>query len=501
MEKRYFLGLDNGGTMTKAAILDMERGGIVATAARKTAMIMPAPGRTEKNLDDVWQANLDMIRKVLADAGLSGGDIAGIALTGTGNGLYLADADGRQTHNGIVSTDTRADKYAVQCRESGRHRINLPKTMQSIWGGQPPMLLQWLRDNEPEVLHRTRHVFLLKDLLRFRLTGEAFLEKTEMSGAHLLNQRTALPDREILRNFDLLDLEDKFPPLRDSSDCCGTVTAAAASASGLRAGTPVYGGTMDITACAIASGVVDESLDSAIGGTWSINQYISRTPVIEPELSMDSLYCIPGWHLVCDASPTGAGNLEWFLGAMLADRAERCAADGTSIYDYCEAMLNQAGPDSPVVFVPFVFSNHVNRAGSACFLGLRALHGQAHMIRAVYEGVCFSHRYHFERLRGFGDKADTIRLTGGAAKSAVWLQMFADILGRPVETVYGEELGILGTLMTALVGSGACRDYTEAVERLVKVKERIEPDHSLKTHYDEKYERYKRAVESGLLTA
>ncbi|MCC8180643.1 MAG: carbohydrate kinase [Planctomycetes bacterium] len=501
MNSRYFLGLDNGGTMTKAAILDMERGEIIACAGRKTEMLMPAPGRTEKNLEDIWQANLGMTKKVLSDAGVSGDEIAGVALTGTGNGLYLCDESGNQTYNGIVSTDTRADRYAEECRKSGRHRKNLPKTMQSIWGGQPPMLLQWLRDNDPEVLKRTRHIFLLKDLLRFRLTGEAYLEKTEMSGGHLLNQETGKPDAEIFRNFELLDIADKLPPLRDSSDQCGSVCRAAAELSGLREGTPVYGGTMDITACAIASGVVDETLDSAIGGTWSINQYISKKPVLQPELFMDSLYCIPGWHLVCDASPTGAGNLEWVIQTMLADEAARCAREGVSIYSRCEQMIAAAGPESPVIFVPFIFSNHTNGAGSACFIGMRAVHGMDHMVRAVYEGVCFSHRYHFERLRRFGDVAQTIRLTGGAAKSTMWLQMFADILGRPVETVHGEELGIMGTLMSALVGSGLCRDYNDAVARLVRVKERAEPNPALKQVYDEKYARYKEAVESGLLKA
>lgn len=499
MENRYFLGLDNGGTMTKAAVLDMERCEIVASAARKTDMLMPAPGRTEKRIDDVWRANMDMAAQALAAAGVRGDDIAGIALTGTGNGLYLSDARGSQTYNGIVSTDTRADSYAEECRKSGRHGKNLPKTMKSIWGGQPPMLLQWLRDNDPKVLEATRYIFLLKDMLRFRMTGEAFLERTEMSGAHLLNQETGLPDPEILRNFDLLDLAGKIPPICDSSDRCGGVTREAAAQCGLRAGTPVYGGTMDITACCMASGVVDGSLDSAIGGTWSINQYISREPVIEPGLFMDSLYCIPGWHLVTDASPTGAGNLEWFVDTALADRATRCSEEGSSIYAYCEDMIRGAEVDSPVLFVPYLFSTHTNGVGAACFLGLRAAHGMKHMIRAVYEGVCFSHRYHFENLRGYGDIAGTVRLAGGAAKSKLWLQMFADVLGRPVETVHGDELGIMGTLMCALVGSKTCKDYPEAVSRLVRVKEHIEPDPALKAVYDEKFERYKQAVESGIL--
>lgn len=500
MSKRYFLGLDNGGTMTKAALLDMETKVFIAVAAGKTEMLMPAPDRTEKNFEVIWQANVDMIRRVVTDSKIDPKEIGGIAITGHGNGLYLSDANGHQAYNGIVSTDTRADTYAQACRTSGAFAKNLPLTTQSIWGGQPPMLLQWLKDYDPEALKRTRWIFLIKDMIRFRMTGEAYSEKTDFSGASLLNNQTAQFDDEILKNFGLLDLKDKIAPLKDSHDCCGYVLKEVAEVTGLAKGTPVFGGIMDINSCCVASGVVDATRSSLIGGTWSINQYISRTPVVDPGLFMDTLYCMPGWYLITEASPTGASNLEWFVSNILSESRESCRMRGISIYDRCEEMLADTKADAEVVFVPYLFSSHQIDTASACFLGLKSYHGIANMTRAVYEGVCFSHRYHMERLKAFGDTSEAIRISGGVAKSRVMLQMFADILGKPVETTYGDELGILGTLMSALVGSGACADYHDAVKQLVRVKDVVEPNTAVKDCYDEKFARYTKVVETqGLL--
>ncbi|MDR1613284.1 MAG: carbohydrate kinase [Planctomycetota bacterium] len=501
MPKRYFLGLDNGGTMTKAAILDLEKKAIAAIAARKTEMLLPAPEWTEKNFEDIWQANVGMIRKVLADSGVSAGDIGGAAITGHGNGLYLSDADCRQTRNGIVSTDTRANPYADRCRRDGSFAKNHPLTLSSIWGGQPPMLLLWLKDHEPGTLARTRHIFLLKDMLRFRMTGEAFSEKTELSGGHLFNNRDDLFDDRVLANYGILDLKDKIPPVRNSHDCCGRITREVAEATGLAPGTPVYGGIFDTNACCIASGVVDSSMASIIGGTWSINQFLSREPVSDPGLFMDLRSCIPDRHLILECSPTGASNLEWFVNSILTDAGELCGKRGESIFQYCDRMLAASSPEAGVIFVPYLFSSHSMGQGAACFLGLKSFHNLANLIRAVYEGVCFSHRYHLENLRNFGDRSVRVRIAGGAAKSRAWLQMFADVIGRPMETTHGEELGILGTTMSALVGSGAFAGYEEAVGALVRVKDRADPNPALRDVYDEKFARYKAVVEgkSGLI--
>ena len=135
MEK-YLLGLDNGGTMSKAALYDLE-GHEIAVSSRKTELIQPQPGFTERDSNEMWAANVGAIRAVIAQAGIDSGQIVGVAATGHGNGVYLTQADGSPAYNGIISTDSRGNEFAAPWQRDGTFEKILPKTMQSCWGGQP----------------------------------------------------------------------------------------------------------------------------------------------------------------------------------------------------------------------------------------------------------------------------------------------------------------------------------------------------------------------------
>lgn len=496
MIKRYYLGLDNGGTVTKAAILDWEKKAIIALNAVKTEMLFPSPERTEKEVESLWRANLKVIGNVLAATGIDPGEIGGIAVTGHGNGIYLVDEKGRQVRNGIVSTDTRADRYVERAQRDGTFDRVHPRILQTLWGAQPPMLIQWFRENDPKALEETRWFFTIKDLIRFRLTGEAYSELTDLSGESLMNKRDPSElDDYVFEQYGMADLRHKFPPLRNSHDCCGTVTEEAAKLSGLKAGTPVYGGIFDITSCCIASGVVDSSLLSVISGTWSINQFLSREFIEDKSLFMSSIYCIPGWNLITEASPTGASSLEWFVTNIMDRENDDCGCKGTSIYDYCEGLAATVKPDPSILFFPHLYSSNYSDAASGCFIGLKSYHKKADLCRAVYEGIVMSHLFHIERLKSYGMSVGRMRLTGGAARSRMWSQMFADAIGMTVETVEGEEFGIIGTLMSALVGAGCCPDYREAAGALVRVKDVFSPSSELADYFHAKYLRYKKVAE------
>ena len=179
--KTYFLGIDNGGTVTKAAVVDAE-GREIALASRKLPVIMPQPGFTERDMDELWQANCEVIREVLALAGIGAGEIRGIACTGHGKGLYLWGRDGKPAHNGIISTDSRAWSYPERWEKDGTAARVFEKTFQRILACQPVSLLAWFKDNKPEVLDNTQWIFEVKDYIRFRLTGEAF-ERTDSKTA------------------------------------------------------------------------------------------------------------------------------------------------------------------------------------------------------------------------------------------------------------------------------------------------------------------------------
>lgn len=486
----YLLGIDNGGTMAKAALFSLD-GREVAVASRKTEMATPRPGHTERDPERMWQATVEAIRAVLAQSGVSPGEIAAVATAGHGNGLYLVDRQGTPLRPGIISTDTRAKQYVAAWYANGTHPAILPKTMQSLWAGQPAALLAWLGDHEPDTPRRTGWALMCKDYVRLRLTGQVAAEVTDMSATSLLDVGRLTYDSGLLAALGLADWEDWLPPLCRPEQRCGGVTAEAARATGLREGTPVAGGLFDAAACTLASGVLRQDQLCMVAGTWSVNQFVSRTPVVDRDNFMTCRYCLPDHYLIMEASATSASNLEWFIGQFLAGTQE--AGQDPSLYDACNALVAAVPPEeSRIVFLPFLYGSGESADARACLLGMAGWHGRGQLLRAVYEGVAFGHRWHVDRLRRFGAAPAAIRLTGGAARSDVWAQIFADTFQLPLEVPAATELGALGAAMVAGIAAGCFADYAQAVASMVRIARLYEPDAGRATLYNEKYDRYQK---------
>jgi L-xylulokinase len=257
----------------------------------------------------------------------------------------------------------------------------------------------------------------------------------------------------------------------------------------------VAGGLFDIDACALATGITDPGTLCRIAGSWSINEYISTEPVESPDLFMTSAYCIPGYWLVSEASATSASNLEWFVTELMGDESKKAEAAGRSVFAQCNDAVEKLPPsESEVLFLPFLYGSNAGPNASGCFIGLHGWHTRAHMLRAVYEGVVFSHRTHVERLLKFRGRPDAARIAGGAAKSDAWVRMFADILQLPIEITGSEELGAMGAAICAGVGVGLFGSFEEAVARMVRVARTVDPDPARYGVYDEKYARYQKFV-------
>ena len=483
----YLLGLDNGGTMTKAALFD-ENGTPVASASRQTPLSTPSAGREERDMEELWQANAACIREVLERSGIDPGAVAGVGCTGHGKGAYLWGEDG-PVCPAIASTDRRAEDIVRRFSADGTAAEVRRRTLQPPIACQPPLLLRWIKENAPQLLPRIRHVFSCKDYIRFRLTGEARSELTDASGTALLDPVTGQFDPALFALFGIAELADRLPPPCGAWERCGTVTEAAARQTGLRPGTPVAGGMFDIDACAVAAGVTDPDRLCMITGTWSINEYPSRTPVSD-ETTRSSLFCLPGYWLIEESSPTSAGDLEWLLNTCLKAEVAQARADGVRFYDRADALVAALPPqDSRVVFLPFLYGSNT-AVHDAAFVGLSNAHGSADLLRAVYEGVTYAHRMHLSRLLRFRRPPAAIRLTGGAARSAVWVQMFADVLGLPVEAVGMAQPGALGAAMAAAVAGGIWPSPQAAVRQMMPPVRTVLPDPAAAAVYEEKYARY-----------
>ncbi len=495
MGKRYVLGLDNGGTVIKAALYD-ENGGALSCARIGVDSILGENGEVERDMDTLWAANCAVLRETIEKSNVDPRQIAGVSLSGHGNGLYLVDEDLHPVRLGVYSTDARAAAFVKKLQQTGASRIMFEKTMSAAYPGQPGPLLNHLLQYEPEAIRKAKWALGCNDFIRLRLTGEAFGEISGASAAGILNQKTRGYDPFLLETMGIAGCGRLFPPLSPSFGLCGVVSRKASQETGLAEGTPVAGGMIDLTACAIAMGMTDKKRLALIAGTWSINEYLANIPPVAPELLLSSVYCIDGYYLVTDGSTASAGNLEWFVQGFLSSERAQMQAEGKTVYDAANHMVASIiHEESSILFLPFLYGSNVDADVKACFLGITGRHTKAHMLRAIYEGVVFSHKTHVERLLKYRDRPEAVRIAGGAARSRVWVQMFADALGLPVEVSAGEELGTMGAAMCAGVATGVFPSFLEAANRFSNVAYIVEPDLKSKERYAQKYMLYHKAIE------
>ncbi|MEG0913695.1 MAG: FGGY-family carbohydrate kinase [Oscillospiraceae bacterium] len=494
---KYYIGIDNGGTTTKAALYDKD-GCELCVSSCATDMIAPQADFCERDMEDMWEANCSVIREILEKSKIDPSDVSAVACCGHGKGVYLWGKDNCPVGNGIISTDNRAWEYPVRWEKDGTAKKLYKYTCQSIMSCQPVALLAWIRDNKPGMLDEIKYIFSCKDYVRFRLTGVANGELTDSSGTNLLNLHTRDYDKRILELLGLEMLWDCLPPLKKSSDICGYVTAEVSARTGLKEGTPVAGGMFDIDACAIAVDAADTSKICMIAGTWSINEYICKQPVLDGSVRLNSLFCDPEYYLIEESSPTSAGNNQWYINNLLPEAAKEARAKGSSIYDEANSWVEPILPDEFCpIFLPFIMASNVHPNAKGSFVGISANHTRAHITRSVYEGIAFCHRYHLEKLmKSRTEPVDCIRLAGCVAHSEVWVQMFADICGIAVQTANIGETGALGCAITAAVAVGDYANYHEGAKAMVKLGKRVEPRMQWIETYNRKYKLYCKVIDS-----
>ncbi len=494
MGKKYLMGLDNGGTVIKAGLYDTE-GNPVAFASAEVEAIIGRGGEVERDMDELWEMNAQAIRECIGKAGIDPEDILGSAVCGHGNGLYLIDENGRPARNGIYSSDTRAKEYLKRFMSDGTYEKIQPKTMQILYAGQPTVLIAYMKDNEPEPLKKARWALTCTDYIRFRLTGEVYGEITNMSVLSAIDQNTRACDEEVFEALGIKEYMRLMPPIRQSCDICGRITKEAAARTGLAQGTPVAGGLYDAAACAIATGITDGSRLCVVAGTWGINEYISERPANSRDLFLTSVYCIDGFYMMTEGSMTSASNLEWFVRNIMGEEKLKAAEQGRNVYDIANLMAGSVSPEeSSIVFLPFLYGTNIDPDAKACFIGISGWHEKKHLIRAVYEGIAFSHYSHIEKLLQYREAPISVRMAGGFTKSDVWLQMFADTTQLPIEVSEVSELGTLGAAMCAGVSAGVFSSLAEAAGAFTRISRTFTPDPNKKSVYEKKYDAYKRTA-------
>lgn len=494
---RFVIGVDNGGTFIKAAVYN-DAGRLVGLAKEPGTVINKIPGRVERDQNELWRANCACIRKAIAESGVDPANVRAVGFAGQGKGVYMVDADGVAFRNAITSSDSRSWQYVERWKRDGVADRVFAKTLQAVSEGQPVSILAWLKDNEPEVYGRIRWVFGMKDFLVYRLTGEPVADYCNQSGNNYLDLAAKAYDPEILSLLGIPEIAAKLPPLFDAADVCGAVSAEGAEQTGLAAGTKVIAGMFDVGATAVAAGLVDTERLCIITGTHGVNVYLAREPVTNGGIMLNSLYCVPGYYLIEEGLSTSAGTLEWVLPILYREERKRAGADGNRLYDELDAVAAGVNPaENGVLFLPFINGSRDNALGKGAWLGMSAADGRDQMLAAVYEGVAFAHRTAVRRLLANRSRPEAVRMAGGAAYSDVWVQIFADVLDMPIETVEERELGARGAAIAAGIAAGFHRDFPEAASQAAGVGKTVAPRPEMVGAYEAKFRKF---IEATRLT-
>jgi L-xylulokinase len=487
--ERYVIGIDAGGTMTKAAMFDMT-GREMACARRKNVMAFPHPGWTERDPDQMWHSAAAAVAEVLQISGCSPSDIAAVSVAGYGAGLYLVDQVGDPVRAGIVSTDSRAADLVAEWTAAGLVDQVMPMIQQRVWPGQSLVLLGWLQRHEPDALARSHRVLWCKDFLRSRLCGDFSTDPTDAAIAGLIDTTRGAYAEDAIRLLGLDAWLPLLPAIGAATEIVGGITAAAARLTGLLEGTPVVRGVVDVTAAALSSGVTRPAQMSVVAGTFSINSTLHASPRTSIQPFLQAPYPLGG-YLATEGAATSASNLEWMVKSLLCHGGSLPTHLGDGIYDLVNAgVARKVGAPRDALFFPFLFGGP--DGAPAGLVGMTADYSFDDIMLSVFEGIVFAHKVDVDRLLSGPDAArpEMVRLAGGASRSSIWSDIFADVLGLPVEVPEGSELGALGVAICAATAIGAYPTLEAAVAGMTRITRRHDVNAGRAKPHLKKYPRY-----------
>jgi len=450
------VGIDVGTTGVKAVAIDA-RGEVVARAEREYPLSTPRPGWFEQDPDDWVRGSQEAL------AGL-GEQPAAMGLSGQMHGLVALDATDRVLRPAILWNDQRT---AAECAEI-EQRLGLDRLIaltgnRALTGFTAPKLL-WLRRHEPDVYSRIAHVLLPKDYVRLRLTGERAIDAADASGTLLFDVGARRWSDEVL---DALDVPREWlPPVYESPAVPGAPGAGDQAAAALGVGVDRPG---PLSVVLGTSGVVFAALPAfAADRKARVHVFCHAVP--------------GGWHAM-GVMLSAAGSLRWLRGA----------AGGTYEELTAEAERWPPGTDG-LTFLPYLTGErtpHADPDARGAFAGLHVGHDRGALARAVLEGVAYGLRDSLELLRELGVEPASGRVSGGGARSRLWLRIVASVLRLPLERTAVEEGSAYGAALLGGVAGGAFADVQEAVAQCVRVHDTIEPDGAWADVYDRGYQRYR----------
>ncbi|MCI2237311.1 gluconokinase [Paenibacillus sp. TRM 82003] len=470
------LGVDLGTTSTKVVAFDAA-GRERASAGAGYSLREPAPGHVELGAEDVLRAAVRATRDAAARASAAGCAVAGISFSSAMHSLVGLGARDELLTQVITWADTRATEEAEELRPTDLGRSLHRATGTPVHPMSPLVKLVHLQRHEPALFAAVRTWVQVKDLLVRRWTGQWVTDRSTASATGMVDLATGDWSADALRVAGVSPVQ--LPPVVPVTALAGTLTATAAEELDLPASTPVFAGGADGPLANLGVGAVVPGTAALSIGTSGALRVAARAPRVDAAGRTFCYSLTDDLWVVGGATTNGGVVLRWLAETLTPDLSfvagELGEAPEESLIDLAAGV--PAGADG-LLMLPHLLSERApqwSALTSGVLVGLQRRHGRAHFVRAALEGVCQQLALVADSVEDAGSEITEIRATGGFARSAVWRQLLADVLGRPLSFAAGGQEG--SSFGAALVGHHALGnlDMVEAARREVRIGEVVEP--------------------------
>lgn len=494
MAEKYVIGVDAGTMGARSVVFDL-KGKELGSAYYETPTRYPKPGRVEQWAEDVIGLAHKSTAEAIKRSKVDPNDIAAISFTNMRSTFVPVDKDGNFLSHIFIWQDLRGTEMFPWMRERLKKYDMTEMDLYKITGFPigavwPSSKVYWFKKHFPDLYEKTYKFITPQGMLLKAYGADDWYDDRDDAGWwQILNADTFEYDPKLAEIFEV-DIA-KYPKNYPAGTKVGTVTKEVAEKTGLPVGLPLIVGSGDQQCGAIGVGNADVGMASICLGTAGLCIGYSKDPIRHPE-AKNHVLGHPGtnnWQMEGHAS-AAASSFRWMRDTFGDIEKAAAHVTGMDVYQLMDLEAKRSTPGSKgMIFLPWL-------AGAACpyydsyaratFVGMTFAHTKADIVRASMEGITFEMRDMLEALKEGGlPDFEYYRVTGGAAKSAVWNQMQADIYGGTVETVEVGEATALGAAMIATLGAGIYKDIHEAIENMVHVTDRWEPIQENVKVYDE----------------
>lgn len=484
----YFVGLDIGTTRCKAAVFD-EQGSLVQSASREYGYQSTVPEWAEQDPEEVWRAVQEVLCEVIHGTGVRP---RSLSVSAQGEAVIFIDQNGQVLRPAILGMDMRAWKESNDLQgRFGAERL-LDTTGVPVHPLTSAAKILWVRNNEPNVFEKSAKVLCYEDFILWKLGGTAVIDFSMASKTLLFNRHTKQWSQEILDYIGLssTQLAKCFP----SGYVIGTVQRGIAESLDLPRDLELVTGGHDQCCAALGAGSVTRDIAFDNAGTAEILGIPVTDGSVVLQIQPQTFSCynhvLPGKFLLATLNQTAGLFLRWYrdtLGRYLVEKYPSC--------DPYNVLIEQASREPARVFaLPHLVGSGtpwIDSQSKAAFVGITLATTEREIVRAILESVVFEQRINIGLFEDQGITFSEIRVSGGCSRSPLWLQIRADILGKPVKTLQYEDASVLGAAILAACGSRIYASPEEGAGVMVRVKGVWEPDGSRHRMYEERFHIYR----------